>query len=295
MITKPMLADTVEDVSSLLFPVLASPKLDGIRCLVLNKQVLSRKFKPIPNGYIRQFLEEICEYDLNFDGELTVGNTFHSSSSGVMSESGIPDFSYHIFDLIGNDLNEPFESRYHKASEFVRRLGLPRIKIVEHKLIHSVDELLEYEAKSLSEGYEGVMVRKPSGRYKNGRSTLKEGLLGKVKQFTDFEAKIIGFEERLHNANEATLDELGHTKRSSHKENMVPMETLGSLILQSEDGVIFKCGTGFDDALRKQIWSNRDKYLGQIAKVKSQEAGKKDKPRFPVFQSFLGIRHPDDM
>jgi len=292
MITKPMLAETAEDIFSIEYPILASPKLDGIRCLVLNKRVLSRKFKPIPNGYIRQFLEEICEYDLNFDGELTVGNTFHSSSSGVMSESGVPDFSYHIFDLIGSDLNEPFESRHHKASEFVRRLSLPRIKIVEHKLIHSVDELLEYEAKSLSEGYEGIMVRKPSGRYKNGRSTVREGLLLKVKQFSDFEAKIIGFEEKLHNANEAKIDELGHTKRSSHKENMVPLDTLGALILESEDGTIFKCGTGFDDAKRKEMWENKDKYLNKMAKIKSQEAGKKDKPRFPVF---IGIRHPDDM
>jgi DNA ligase-1 len=73
---------------------------------------------------------------------------------------------------------------------------------------------------------------------------------------------------------------------------MVPLDTLGALILESADGTIFKCGTGFDDAKRKEMWENKDKYLNKMAKIKSQEAGKKDKPRFPVF---IGIRHPDDM
>jgi DNA ligase-1 len=294
MIIKPMLASTVEDVNSIKYPVLASRKLDGIRCLVLSGESLSRKFKPIPNLHIRSTLHRLLyDHKLCFDGELTVGDTFHSSSSGVMSESGTPDFVYSVFDVVHKHEDQFFEDRYALLVDIVQnRVKDPRVRVVKHELIKSADELSEYEAKCLAEGYEGVMIRAPQGHYKNGRSTLKEGLLLKVKQFSDFEAKIIGFEEKLHNANEATLDELGHTKRSSHKENMVPLDTLGSLILQSEDGTVFKCGTGFDDAKRKEIWSNRDSYMGKIAKIKSQEAGKKDKPRFPVY---LGIRHPDDM
>lgn len=287
-----MLAETVDDLESIQLPVLASPKLDGIRCLVIDGQALSRKFKPIPNAHISRCLEHLCFGHISFDGELTVGDTFHSSSSGVMTVAGEPEFTYHVFDRIEEDLNEPFQDRYASLVDYVNGLGSNVIKLVEHKLIHSAEELVAYETECIAKGYEGVMLRKPSGRYKNGRSSLKEGLLLKVKQFTDFEAKIIGFEEKLHNANEATLDELGHTKRSSHQENMVPMDTLGSLILQTEDGVVFKCGTGFDDTLRKEIWGNRDQYLGQLAKIKSQKAGEKDKPRFPVY---LGIRPPDDM
>jgi DNA ligase-1 len=105
---------------------------------------------------------------------------------------------------------------------------------------------------------------------------------------------VIGFEEKLHNANEATVDELGHTKRSSHQDNMIPMDTLGSLMLRMADGTEFSCGCfkGFDDAWRKSTWDNRDKYLGKLAKIKSQPTGVKDKPRFPVF---LGWRDPIDM
>lgn len=292
MITKPMLADTVEDLDSVVFPVLASPKLDGIRCLVLNREALSRKFKAIPNDFIRNKLSELCHDNIVFDGELTVGDTFHSSSSGVMTESGSPDFIYNVFDAISQDLNQSFARRYENLKNLVCNINSPNIRLVEHKLIESCDDLLRYEAECIQKGFEGIMLRKPEGRYKNGRSTLKEGLLLKVKQFSDFEAEIVGFEERLHNANEASLDELGHTKRSSHKDNMVPMNTLGSLILQTQEGIVFKCGTGFNDDLRKTIWENKHAYLGLKAKIKSQKAGEKDRPRFPVF---LGIRHSDDM
>ena len=141
-------------------------------------------------------------------------------------------------------------------------------------------------------GYEGVMLRKPDGKYKFGRSTAREFILMKLKRFSDAEYKVIGFQERMHNANEATINELGHTERSAHMENMVPRGDLGALVLEMSDGQIFNCGTGFDDKSRKEIWQNRDKYVGRWAKIKSFLIGVKDLPRFPVFISF---RDEDDM
>ncbi|HQG29101.1 MAG TPA: ATP-dependent DNA ligase, partial [Candidatus Ozemobacteraceae bacterium] len=99
-------------------------------------------------------------------------------------------------------------------------------------------------------------------------------------------------EERMHNANEATVNALGHTERSSHKENKSGRGDLGALILTTEDGLEFNCGTGFDNATRREIWDNRDQYMGQFAKIKSFLIGVKDKPRFPVF---LGFRDASDM
>lgn len=297
-ITKPFLAETAEDLNALKYPLLASPKLDGIRCLVIGSKAVSRKFKPIPNNYIRDYLSKIVPSSVEIDGELMVGPTFQSSSSGVMSEDGEPDFTYNVFDMVDGNLQTPFKDRYSllkDSCDFLQKT-VPncRIKLVEHIVINNVDELLEYEAKCLAEGYEGVMVRAPAGKYKCGRSTVKEGYLLKVKRFVDQECEVIGFEEKMHNANEATVDALGHTKRSSHQENMVPMDTLGALILKTADGVEFNCGCfkGFDDAWRKQTWETRDKYLGKLAKIKSQPTGVKDKLRFPVF---LGWRHDDDL
>ena len=39
-IIKPMLAETCEELDSLTFPVLATPKLDGIRCLMVKGEAV---------------------------------------------------------------------------------------------------------------------------------------------------------------------------------------------------------------------------------------------------------------
>ena len=51
-------------------------------------------------------------------------------------------------------------------------------------------------------GFEGAMVRSLDGRYKNGRSTLREGLLLKVKPWKDSEAEILEVYEMMRNENE---------------------------------------------------------------------------------------------
>ena len=136
------------------------------------------------------------------------------------------------------------------------------------------------------------MVRSMNGPYKQGRSTLKEGYLLKIKRFVDEEAIIIGFDEKMHNTNEAKVDALGYTERSTSKEGMIGASTLGALVVQSEKWGEFRIGTGFDDVLRKEIWENKDKYLSQLAKFKYFATGVVEKPRFPVY---LGIRNKMDI
>ncbi len=95
----------------------------------------------------------------------------------------------------------------------------------------------------------------------------------------------------MHNNNEQTRDALGYAERSSAKDGLVPTNTLGSLILKFGDDT-FMCGTGFNDALRKEIWDNQDKYLCKLASIRYMSVGSKDKPRVP---SFCGFRDKEDM
>ena len=78
---------------------------------------------------------------------------------------------------------------------------------------------------------------------------------------------------------------------STKVDGLVPMNTLGSLVLKYGD-TDFSCGTGFTDAQRKGIWDNRDKYLGKLASIRYMSVGQKDKPRVP---SFIGWRQEDDI
>jgi DNA ligase-1 len=138
-----------------------------------------------------------------------------------------------------------------------------------------------------------VFRRAPNGPYKFGRSSTNEGTLLKLKRFEDSEAEIIGVEELLSNQNDANKNALGHTERSSHKANMVPMGTMGCLNVRDlKSKVEFSIGTGFDADTRAEFWKTRKTVIGKIVKYKYFASGSKDKPRFPVF---LGFRDKRDM
>ena len=298
MIEKPMLAGTCKDVEAIAYPVLCSPKLDGIRCIVQGGRVLSRKFKDIPNHHIRKTLLDafLGWEDFSFDGELMVGQTFQACTSGIMSRSGNPNFVFHVFDCV--DGKQPlvgFKARLETAAKAVFDIGDRHVRVVPHQLANTEEELLDLEQRYLAEGHEGLMVRSINGPYKHGRSTAKQGWLLKVKRFVDAEAEVIGFVELLHNANELKTDELGYAKRSSAKDGKVPMGTLGKFLVRDlRDGTEFRIGTGrgLTQALRQEIWDHQDQYLGKIVKFRYQEHGVKDKPRIPVW---LGFRDPSDM
>lgn len=287
---KPMLAASCDDILLLRYPLLATPKIDGIRCLMISGVATARSLKPIPNRFIQSTLADLHrDYDLEgCDGELISGNTFQQCTSDIMRYEGEPPFKYMIFDNFLH--NRPYRER-------VTALNLlcgiaPHIHILLPVEIHNRSDLDLYLDEQLSAGHEGVMVRHPNGLYKYGRATLKEGLLTKIKPFEDDEAVIIGYEELLHNANEATTNELGRTARSSHKANMVPTGTLGSLIVLHPHFGEFNLGTGFDDATRADIWANREKNMDRKVKFRYQKIGSKDKPRIPVF---LGFRDERDL
>ena len=154
--------------------------------------------------------------------------------------------------------------------------------------IKDLDFFLKHEEKV---GGEGLIGRNPNGRYKYGRSTPKEQFSMKFKFFESDEFEVVGFTERMHNSNEQKRDELGYAERSSAKEGMIPMNTLGSLVLKYGD-TTFNVGTGFSDALRDEIWFNQEKYLGKLASIRYMSVGMDKLPRCP---SFIWFRDEDDM
>jgi DNA ligase-1 len=294
MITRPLLAATLEDINTLMFPVLATPKLDGIRVLKIDGKAVTRKFKPIPNKHIRALLEKYLPDGV--DGEIMTPGTFNDIQSKVMSFDGEPEFSFYVFDYVKDDLNKPYSER---INDMVFDVVLPEkampfyVNMLLPVLIENEKELLMYEEACLNKGYEGVMIRQPNGKYKCGRSTPKEQILMKLKRFLDSEAIVIGFEEKMQNDNIQERDEFGLAKRSSKKEGLVPANTLGALIVEDlKTGVRFGIGSGFDDELKREIWIHRKKYKNKIVKYKYQSIGTKDAPRFPVF---LGFRSKLDL
>lgn len=286
---KPMLAALCEDTSKLVYPVYGSPKLDGIRALVLD-ELVSRTLKSIPNRHVQSLFKGLPR---GTDGELIYGrpNTdpYRRTVSAVMSEDGDPYVFFYVFDnfLAPGD----FENRFRVVNRLDGYANF--VRIVPHTLIHNVEQLAEFESKCVESGYEGAMIRAPHGPYKQGRSTVKEGYLLKLKRYRDSDAEIIGTYELLHNGNEATTNLLGRTERSSHKENKIGLDSLGGFELRDiHSGVEFRCGTGLTAEDREKLWKDRPGLIGKIIKYKFFPTGSKDKPRHPVF---LGFRSKLDL
>jgi DNA ligase-1 len=290
---KPMLApnnDPMKDpnfFSCLKFPLLCSPKLDGIRAVCNTGVAWSRTLIELPNCHFQKYFGKYDDFDGEFiEGEPTDVDVYNRTQSAVMSEEKVPDDPrYYVFDnanLILCDV--PFRDRLEMVKEMVaENASDSRLHFVEHTLVSDLDELLEYEAAQLLLGYEGIMMRDPYGRYKHGRGTFREGLIYKLKRFEDFEAVVVGLEEQYHNTNEDIRNNVGGAKRSTSKEGLVPAATLGKILVEWH-GEVIEVGCGvMKHAERKAIWGNQSGVIGRIAKCRHFPHGQKDKPRFPRF------------
>lgn len=283
-------ADKGESVDQLAYPVLATVKIDGIRCLAVSGAAVARSLKLIPNRHVQRLFALNNRLD-GLDGELityTDGkqDNFNLVQSKIMTEDGCPDFKFHVFD----DWSEPslsYAARVNRAIDATS--GVEWATCLVPKFVNNRQELDAALEQAIAAGYEGVMVRKPDGPYKYNRATFKQGYLVKVKPFEDAEAVVVDLIEGQHNDNEATINALGHTERSSHKANMVPNGKLGALVCQNEKlwpGVTFNVGTGFTDAERRSIWADRQSYVGKTVTFRYQAIGVLDRPRIPAFKGF---------
>lgn len=283
---KPLLASTIKDEEKIQYPIYVSPKLDGIRAILIDGVLYSRSLKPIRNRYIQAWAEQLKTKDI-LDGELIAGN-FQSSTSSIMSVEGEPDFTYNVFDIVNN---KEYYRRYYQLDQY--RQYDPRLVVLDSKQVKNREELIDAYNEYLNVGHEGIMLRSITGFYKYGRSTEKEGYLMKLKPFERDEAVVVGYSEMMHNENEATTNELGYTERSTAAEGLVGTNKLGSLLLKSdkfEDE--FSLGTGFTMFQRQELWNERENLIGKIVSFQYQSIGMKDVPRFP---SFVGFRDSDDM
>jgi len=125
---------------------------------------------------------------------------------------------------------------------------------------NKIEEILK---EQVANGEEGIMINLTDTRYEFKRTNN----LLKVKLFNSCDLRIMGFEA-------------GTNKN---------VNTLGALLLEYKNNIV-KCGSGFTDEQRKEIWNNQDKYLNTIVEVtyfEETENSAGDKSlRFPIFKDF---------
>jgi DNA ligase-1 len=285
-------ASEIPPPGALRFPLMASYKLDGVRCPMIDGVAYSRKMLPIGNRFFQSWVAKYADVLHGLDGEVIVGkpyqendedNVFNRTSGPIGKVSGEPDFTYYVFER-WNEV--PGTKAWERFMELRESFGpgysaIPRLQLIAQRLIMNLPQLERMMAEALEIGYEGLILKNPRGLYKNGRSTILEGTLLKWKEFADSECQILGWQQGTTNTNPLMKDALGHAKRSSAKAGKVLTDTLGSwLVRDIYSGVDFKCGPCGTEAEVKAMWAERESYRLKILKYSYQKSGTLRKPRF---------------
>jgi DNA ligase-1 len=303
----------------LYFPVGATPKFDGIRLTTaddvpdpgLQSVAVCRSLKKLPNYYTYR---KVSELPPGFDGEAltypqpdlfgipgkitleTRPKRFNDIQSDLMTEVGNPLFRFMVFDNFSMDNRmECYEDRVKRLST----LELPDWCIlVLPKWCLDAEELFEYNEECLAMGYEGICFRLPSSpawkiSSKDGRSSMREQWLVKMKFFERGEAVILWAYHLMGNNNPVTYNEKGLAERSSHQSGLQCKNMLGGFKVRDlETGVEFNVGGGFDQQQRIDYWNDRANMPGKVLCYMHQPHGAKDAPRIGTF---VGFRSRIDM
>jgi len=238
----------------LMFPLYVQPKLDGIRCLVYEKDGQT-VFQSRNHTVFQDFPHIRAVPGLVLDGELYHHDLeFHEITSIVRKKNHprLSELQYHVYDVIADGT---FEQRL----QFLQQLNL---SLTETKKVHSVEAVEAYHSECVARGYEGIMLRTPGGLY---RQTRSKDLL-KYKHFKTDEYKVVG-----------------HT---------IGKEGIPVLECQAGDktfGVMMKATLEEKQKMMETIES----FYGQWLTVKFQELSKDGIPRFPVGIAFRP-KHGDD-
>lgn len=290
-----MLASDLDE-TKLVFPAIAQPKIDGVRGWNPNGELLGRSLKKHKNKFSTARFSHPSFAGL--DGELAAADKCHPdlcrlTSSALSTIEGTPSVFWWLFDYVTTEtVDLPYEVRLEKlaekiaaiynSSETVIRSAF--FRLIPSYRVHSLEEFLALEQRFLDEGYEGIIYRSLTAKHKDGRSTVREGGLLRLKRFEDAEAEVLKLVEGETNMNEAKLDERGYTERSTHQENMVPNGMVGRLICMFKGDEINVSPGKMTNEEATRYWNEPGLLVGKTIKFKHFAKGVKDKPRFATFQ-----------
>ena len=290
---KRMLAHPVGDYSRIKskdWPLYVQPKLDGVRCLIQTEydpvykagviKAYSRTGKEWKNidHILKELIPFFGEYpNIVLDGELynhKLKNDFEKIISLVRKTKPTDDdrfesyekVQFHCYDIIfGTDIPErPSSFHDFKYRNLFIKENLDNrfasIKILPYGVVHNTEEIEVQHDLQKAAGYEGSILRK-NENYECKRSWT----LMKIKDFSDAEALIVGYEE-------------GKGKR---------IGTLGKFVMQDEDGNQFGCppGKGYNYKDLTDILNNVHDYIGQVATFTYFERTKANSYRHPHYKA----------
>lgn len=269
---KVMLAPTeLPNLTDLQYPLYVQRKYDGFRCIYYNGKLYSRSGLSFPNVNLTAHFNKLFNTSTNvLDGELYMhGKPFNEVSKILNNETiAIPnDMKFYIYDCV------PIKDWENKKCNitYTDRLKLLRTvvaNISDYKKIidtptdkvNTAAEVVELYKKALTDGYEGCILKAIEGKYQWKRTTLKSGIILKLKPKETIDVKV-----------ESIFDGKGK------------YVGMGGGITFNYNSVIVDCGSGFTDSDREELTKTPEKFIGTMAEIEFMEETEDGSLRHPVF------------
>jgi DNA ligase-1 len=280
------------DLDKITYPLLASFKLDGIRCIIKGGIIYSRALKELGNGNLSIRFEALRKYSMVhnviLDGELYCTSLSFNDLSGVIRSDNheLPDdLEFWCFDIIDGE-DKDFEQRVTQYTN----IRAPFFHPVVQKVVNSPAAVAVAFDFALKNGFEGLILRCPKSKYKFGRCTAKSNTAFKVKPYITFDNKIIGVTQatEAREGSEKKINELGYSTTSQKKDDRVLIERAATFVVLHE-GKELGVSLAMTNEEKEEIWKNRDSYIGKTIEYKGLVVGSKDVPRHAVM-----IRYRED-
>ena len=243
-------------LKALKYPVMATPKVIGVRCLTLaDGEVRGIDLQPIPNFFIRN---ELSNYGVGgLDGVITIKGELSKNTivdAVLFDADSMHEFEYHIFDLWAMTHND-YDDR---VADLARLLPKPRphmIRLHSPAMVYDVDGLVKYWDKCVNDGYDGVIIRVPDGQYVMHGHPSPLGMT---------------YDLSMHSTATGTI---GIAKGANG--------TLGAFVVRDKAGNEFDVAHGYTKQQREFFWKTRKQHVGYDLTYRYNPGG--PAPRNPVF------------
>ena len=251
-------------------PLIAQPKIDGIRALLSRGQFWSREMKlhanPLLHGWAT-LLQEVVGRDERLDGEFIVdkkGDNREFTDTFSLVKTHGADIGHLQFVLFDRMVEGGYKERF---LDWVKQFRhLPQTRAVWSEYVHHPEDAHDAMDRFIKEGHEGLMLRDTRLPYELKRATISRPALVKVKDRREGVATVVG-----------TIYEV-----DKHGETKMPFR-LGALECEF-GGARFKIGSGFTAQERIDLWADPPKKV----EFHFQELSEKGVPRFPIFKRVVG-------
>ena len=272
MLQKPR-SISLEDLHYLHYPVEAEIKYNGV-CGVYAafSGLVTRTFKPFPNEELNALLRPFRQHLAGLVFELVVGSmesetSWNETVSYVMSHSAkLGNRRLHV--ILFDDYTDLKQSYTGRMSDLGLRLYNMQANQVavqaqlhfctpQTLTCHSPQDVLDFFDWSQREHYEGLMLKAPDARYKQGRCPPSSFDYLRLKAYETVECEVVTVLEEWENLNDQIQAEDGRMKRSSMSDLKVPKGRAGALVVRHPTGFTFSVSSGLDDVTKAEYWDRR--------------------------------------